>query len=134
MSVGFPEILKLAEFGSHVKSAFDPPKEWANYGCGVYQVGSSVGDENKRGWYDVDVVCIVDDELWQRMGFRENPDDCQHRDAKWIAMCLAFSALGREMTGLRIDFKIQPQTWANEKHKGKPRNAIYFVPHRFTED
>lgn len=133
MSIGFPEALKLDEFGSHVQFAFDPPKGWAHFGCGVYQVGSSIGNENKRGWYDVDVVCILDDELWKLMGFRDDPGTCQHQDGKWIALCLAFSELGRAMTGLRIDFKIQPQTWANEKHEGKPRSAIGLVPLRFVE-
>lgn len=133
MSIGFPAILKLDEFGSHVQFAFSPPNGWEGYGAGVYQVGSSVGPDNKRGWYDVDVVCILDDKLWRHMGFREDPDVCQHRDGRWIALCLAFSALGKEMTGLPIDFKVQPQTWANEKHKG-PRSAIGLVPLRFVED
>lgn len=133
MSIGFPAALKLDEFGSHVWSAFSPPVDWKGYGVGVFQVGSSIDPERKRDWYDVDVVCIVDDALWTRMGFKENPDYCQHHDARWIALCLAFSALGKEMTGLSIDFKIQPMTWANERHKGKRRSALGMVPWRFKE-
>ena len=43
---------------------------------------------------------------------------------------LAFSALGREMTGLPIDFQIQQQSYANEKFE-KSRNSLGMVPWRF---
>lgn len=134
MSVGFPATLKLQEFGSHVWSAFSPAARSEGFSVGVYQVGSSIGIDpaSKRAWHDVDVVCILDDKLWETMGFRKDPDECMHRDAKWIALCLAFSELGRAMTGLPIDFKLQPQTWANEKHNG-PRSALGMVPWRFVD-
>ena len=37
-------------------------------------------------------------------------------NGKWAAMCMAFSALGKELTGLPIDFQIQPQSIANSKY------------------
>lgn len=126
-------MLRLNEFGAHVEAALRPGPEWKGYGVGVYQVGSSIDPDRKRDWYDVDVVAILDDELWKAMGFREDPDESDTRDEKWIALCSAFCALGAQLTGLKIDFKIQPQTWANAKHKGKPRSAIGFVPHRFVD-
>lgn len=49
---------------------------------------------------------------------------------KWMSLCLAYSALGKEMTGLPIDFQIQQQTHANELHKGI-RSPIGMVPWRF---
>jgi len=45
-------------------------------------------------------------------------------------LCLAFSALGKQMTGLPIDFQIQPTTWANEKFKGSRRSALCVTPLR----
>ncbi|MFA6046341.1 MAG: hypothetical protein WC718_15260 [Phycisphaerales bacterium] len=116
-----PAELKLQAFGAYVRAAF---------GELPYHVGSSL--ENKTGWRDVDVRVILDDDDWQRWGFCD-PDYVGHRDEKWIALCLAFSALGREMTGLPIDFQIQPQTWANKKFRGM-RGALGFVPHSFVGD
>jgi hypothetical protein len=52
------------------------------------------------------------------------------KGAKWETYCLAFSALGHDLTGLPIDFKVQPATWANEKfphdaeHPDNPRSAM----------
>lgn len=48
---------------------------------------------------------------------------------EWAAMfdvCMAFSALGQQMTGLPIDFKIQEVDWANEYHRG-PREALFLA-------
>lgn len=121
MGVGMPASLKLHEFGSHV---------WSVFGGPPYHVGSSV--ENKTGWRDVDVRMILDDEEWWKVWGFGDPDYVMHRDEKWIALCLAFSTLGREMTGLPIDFQIQPRTWANKKFKGR-RDALGFVPWRLVD-
>ena len=122
MGVGMPATLKLQEFGSQVQAVF---------GSNPYHVGSSV--ENKTGWRDVDVRMILTDEEWIAWGFG-HPDYVEHRDEKWVALCLAFSALGREMTGLPIDFQIQQMTRANERYGGHRRDALGFVPHRFVPD
>jgi hypothetical protein len=47
-------------------------------------------------------------------------------NTKLSAVTLAFSALGSQMTGLPIDFQIQPQTWANE-HYPHSRSALIEV-------
>lgn len=120
MSVGMPETLWLQEFGSYVWDAFGEPP---------YHVGSSL--LNKTGWRDVDVRLMLDDETYKAMGFGDpvHPSD----NGKWVAMCLAFSELGRKMTGLPIDFQIQSSTWANEKYPktdASPRSCLGFVPSR----
>lgn len=123
-----PGALLLDMFGSYVWDAFgDPP----------YHVGSSLETEkgttewggarlNKGQWRDVDVRLIMDDKEFEAM-FGSDKD--LHRCAKWNATCLAWSAFGRTLTGLPIDFQIQSQTMAN-KEDGL-RSAIGLVPHRF---
>lgn len=102
MGVGMPTSLLLAEFGILLHDAFDEMP---------YHVGSSV--LSKTGWRDVDVRILLPDERYALEGYGdpENP----HRNPKWVAMCLAFSLLGKNMTGLPIDFQIQQQTLANQK-------------------
>jgi len=120
MGVGFPATLLLNEFGSRVWDAFD-------HEC--YHVGSSL--ENKTGWRDVDVRLMLDDEVYEKMGFGD--PQYPHHNAKWVAMCFAFTALGKEMTGLPIDFQIQQRTEANEKFKGK-RSCLGIVPWRMKDE
>ncbi len=120
MSVGFPKELLLQEFGSQV---------WFAFGTPPYLVGSAL--EKKEGWRDVDVRLILEDTEWEKVGFGE-PDRVMFYDGKWIALCRAFTALGKEMTGLPIDFQIQPQTWANDKFKGR-RSSLGVIPLRWKE-
>lgn len=115
-SVGMPAYLYLHRFGDLVESAF---------GTQCYQVGSSL---KSKTWRDVDVRLILPDAEYARMGFGP-PEDCYQSD-RWVALVLAFSALGKEMTGLPIDFQIQQQSYANAKFAGE-RNCLAFVPHRF---
>ena len=115
MSVGMPECLKLEEFAWHLEHAF---------GEHPYQVGSSL--LNKTGWRDVDIVIILDDEKFAAMGFGDPLSDRdRHENLRWRAYTLAFSELGRTMTGLPIDFKVQSMTEANDKtvHPGS-RGAV----------
>lgn len=109
MSVGMPEYLKLLKFGQKVYDAF---------GAVSYHVGSSL---TTKSWRDVDVRLILPDETYSSLGLGDpnNP----YSSPKWVALVLAFSALGKEMTGLPIDFQIQQRTWANEKYDG-PRGAL----------
>lgn len=116
MGVGMPADLWLNEFGSQVWSAFGEPP---------YHVGSSLA--NKDGWRDVDVRVMLDDDAWARWGFSLDQHTVDaHMDPKWVAVCLAFSALGKQMTGLPIDFQIQRVDDANAKFPG-PRSAIGIV-------
>jgi len=112
MSVGFPASIKLYSiFGKFLADAFGVT-------C-AYHVGSSV---RGKGWRDVDVVVLLEDKDFELMFGHKVPEG-----AKWEAICLAFSALGKDLTGLPIDFKIQPVTWANDKFRsqdGHQRSAM----------
>jgi len=110
MSVGFPASIKLSSiFGQLLRDAF---------GEIPYHVGSSIFQKDRR---DVDVVVLLEDEDFEKMFGKREPEG-----PKWEAYCLAFSALGREVTGLNIDFKVQPREWANAKypHTAEPRSAM----------
>jgi hypothetical protein len=102
--VGMPASLLLDAFGSQVWSAFGTPP---------YLVGSAL---HSKTWRDVDVRVILDDDEYKALGLGE-PNDT-HRNGKWVALCLAFSALGKAMTGLPIDFQIQQCTAANKEFDG----------------
>lgn len=119
MGVGMPVALLLHEFGSQV---------WHAFGAPPYHVGSSV--ESKQ-WRDVDVRLILDDEVYEAMGL--GVPGREHDNGKWVALCLAFSALGRQMTGLPIDFQIQQQTYANKTFDGV-RSALGLVALRIRAD
>ena len=105
MGVGMPTTLLLDEFGYQV---------WAAFGDCTYHVGSSVFNKTFR---DVDVRLILEDEVYEQMelGDPKRP----HENKKWVALTLAFSALGKAMTGLPIDFQIQQQTDANDTYSQK---------------
>lgn len=106
-----PAGIWLSKFGEIVRDYF---------GHVPYQVGSSL---RTKEWRDVDVRLILpDDEFEARFGTNRNA----MTNAKLAAVTLAFCALGREMTGLPIDFQIQRQTDANEKYPG-PRSALLQV-------
>ena len=117
MSVGMPAHIKLELFGRMINETF---------GEHPYHVGSSLN--SKTGWRDVDVRLILDDEEWDRLGFGTPSDP----NRKWSVYCLAFSLLGRDITGLPIDFQIQQQTHANEKHN-KGRSCLGIL-HRTTKE
>lgn len=117
MSVGMPAAMLLDEFGSQVWSAFGGPP---------YLVGSAL--TQKSGWRDVDVRVILADEDYDALGLGD-PKHPQH-NMKWVSLCLAYSALGKQMTGLPIDFQIQRRTEANAEFSG-PRSALGLVPLRF---
>lgn len=122
MGVGFPAHILLQEFGSRV---------WDAFGECPYHVGSSLTE--KKDWRDVDVRLMLDAKQYSEMGLG-NPL-YPHHNAKWVALCLAFTALGKEMTGLPIDFQIQQTELANEQF-GKPghrRSSLGLVPWRIKE-
>lgn len=114
--VGMPETLWLQRFGQIVWSAFPEG--------GVYHVGSSL--RRKRGWRDVDVRLMLPDDVYSAHGLGD-PKHPQ-RNARWCALTMAFSALGKQMTGLPIDFQIQQQTQANaefDDRKEHMRSALF---------
>lgn len=116
VGTGMPATLFLNEFGSHV---------WAAFGHMPYHVGSSL--TKKTGWRDVDVRIILSDDEYERMELGD--PERTHHNAKWVSLVLAYSALGKAMTGLPIDFQIQQQTYANEHYKGI-RSALGATPLR----
>jgi hypothetical protein len=124
--VGFPDHLYLEEFGSKVWDAFGE--------CG-YLVGSTLRTSSPR---DVDVRVILAPDTWAKW-FPDLPADSDEsvwrRSGKWVALCLAFSELGHRMTGLPIDFQIQPQEYANRAYPPPacPRSALGFVPWRWAK-
>lgn len=107
--VGMPTTLLLEQFGEMLHDAF---------GETPYHVGSSL---ETTAWRDVDVRLILDDEQYEAMGLGDPAHP--HENAKWCAYTLAFSALGKAMTGLPIDFQIQQQSEANANHPGM-RSAL----------
>lgn len=108
--VGAPAIFALETACGQINEAFG--------GCNCYLVGSSM---ERPDWRDVDVRYIMDDEQFER----EFPDagQCWERDAKWLLLTVAISERLSKVTGLPIDFQIQPRTHANDRHKGS-RSAI----------
>lgn len=115
MGVGMPANLLLHEFGSQVWHAFGHPP---------YHVGSSL---TSKQWRDVDVRLILPDDEYEAMGLGK--PGMPSFNGKWVALCLAFSALGKQMTGLPIDFQIQQQTRANEEYAraDHPRSGLGVV-------
>jgi hypothetical protein len=116
--VGMPATLLLDEFGSQV---------WAAFGQPCYHVGSSLLSKH---WRDVDVRLILNDEDYERMQLGSPAHT--HVNGKWVSLVLAYSALGKAMTGLPIDFQIQQQSYANERYKG-PRSALGMLSLRLAQ-
>lgn len=109
MSTGMPQGIWLNKFGLLVADYF---------GHTAYQVGSSLFSKD---WRDVDVRLILPDDEFEEM-FGENRSQC---NPKLAAVTLAFAALGKEMTGLPIDFQIQPMSYANSSPSCEgPRSAL----------
>lgn len=95
MSTGMPAGIWLTKFGTIVADYF---------GEVAYHVGSSL---ERKDWRDVDVRLILDDDEFEhRFGKTRSAE----ANPKLAAITLAFCALGKELTGLPIDFQIQPRT------------------------
>ncbi len=106
--VGFPAQIYLKNWAFGVYQVF---------GEMPYQVGSSL---QKRNPTDIDIVVMIGDNDFDRW-FGPSGDNMGAWKWEWI--CAAFSELGRKMTGLNIDFKVQKTSVANEKYLGQ-RSAI----------
>jgi hypothetical protein len=110
MGVGPHEGHLLKLFGMEVRRGF---------GHACYQVGSSV--KQKSGWRDVDVRLLLPDDEYAMYFGDPRPE---HRSPRLRAWNLAWTMLGRQMTGLPIDFQIQQVTLANEEFGGGWRSAL----------
>ena len=111
--VGVPALFELTR-GCHLIT-----RGWGNHTC--YHVGSSL---DRPDWRDVDIVMMLPDEVFKR----EFPNAPLHsaaweHDAKWLVTTIALSKWLTERSGVQVDFKFQPVTFANDKHDG-PRNPI----------
>ena len=109
--VGAPGCFKLEEAIRQVCDAFGV------FCC--YLVGSAL---TRQDWRDVDVRLILDDADFAREFPSTRGGQWEH-DPRWLLFTTAISDRLSAITGLPIDFQIQPQTRANEMHKG-PRSAI----------
>lgn len=81
------------------------------FGTHPYLVGSA---GEFAAYRDVDVRLILDDKEFDTL--------CPTRD-RWELLSLALGDYLRKRTGLPVDFQIQRQTEANERHR-KPRNPL----------
>jgi hypothetical protein len=108
--VGAPATFALDQACAQISQAFD------GYAC--YLVGSAI---QRPDWRDVDVRFIMEDSAFAALF----PDAGGHweQDPRWLLLVVSISQWLSKLTGLPIDFQFQPQTHANEKHKG-PRYAI----------
>jgi hypothetical protein len=68
---------------------------------------------------------MLSKEDMERMGLNDK--------GRWTAMCLAFSALGKQITGLNIDFQIQEHDTALEMFSGEPRVPLGLVALRYSD-
>lgn len=116
MSIGPHGGHMLKLFGMHVERAF---------GHVAYQVGSSLTE--KKGWRDVDVRLILPNDEYE--AYFGDPFTPEHQTQKWTIWNMAWTSFGKELTGLPIDFQIQPTKIANQvgaDYDG-PRSALLFV-------
>lgn len=111
MGVGQPDGYLLLLFGMEVRQAF---------GHYAYHVGSSLMD--KRDWRDVDVRLMLPDEEYE--DYFGDPTTEGHDALRLMSWNLAWSTLGRKMTGLPIDFQFQDTTLANAEFSA-PRGALF---------
>lgn len=112
--IGAPACFELELCCRHINEAFT-----GHYGC--YVVGSAL---ERADWRDVDVRLIMEDKAFAALF----PDahweaNAWEADPRWLLMTVAISRWLSAQTGLPIDFQFQPQSKANELHKGR-RNAM----------
>ena len=114
IGVGAPGWYALNSWGRELEAAF---------GATAYLVGSAALGKQ---WRDVDVrVILRDEDFTQLFGDTEQ----MNFNPRWAAYSAAFSAWGKQVTGLPIDFQVQPMTHANEHYHGV-RCPLGIMPHR----
>lgn len=97
-----PAALHLDEFARLLRDFFKAP---------VYLVGSAL---DRKDWHDLDIRVILSDEEFYPYG------DPARRfwNAKWISVCLAFTALGEKMIGCKIDFQVEQESYVQANCTG----------------
>lgn len=117
--IGAPACFALELAARHIAEAYGAFRSdddgWAG---GIYVVGSAL---QRPDWRDIDVRFIMSDAHFAR----EFPNAGEHweHDAKWLLLTVSISKWLSDQTGLPIDFQFQPQTLANDRHKGS-RNSV----------
>lgn len=106
LGVGMPGWLLLNEYGRMLHQAF---------GCYPLLVGSALSRKDPR---DIDVRIVLDDARYAALVGPTR--ECDRAGTRWAMLCLAFSALGRQVTGLPIDFQLKTQN-AAAPEEGYPR-------------
>lgn len=91
--VGMPAWMWLHEFGDLCEQAFLAP---------AYLVGSALKTKQAR---DIDVRVHLSDSAFDHH-FGQH-DAFGRAGTGWAATCMAFAALGKQMTGLPVDFQVQ---------------------------
>jgi len=111
--IGAPKVFALESACRLINAAF------GDFGC--YLVGSAL---ERADWRDVDIRFIMPDEDFKKV-FPEAwvIGALWEHDARWLLINTAIAEHLSRLTQLPIDFQIQPQTFANEKHPGQ-RSAI----------
>jgi hypothetical protein len=109
--VGAPAIFALEMACQHINDAL------GGYGC--YLVGSAL---ERQDWRDVDIRYILSDEEFSNLFPSVDGRSWEH-DSRWLLLTISISEWLSKVSGLPVDFQIQPQTHANERHSG-PRNAM----------
>lgn len=104
--IGAPKVFALEAACRLVNEAF------GDFGC--YVVGSSL---ERPDWRDVDVRFIMEDARFEQLFPDAYTSGARWEfDARWLLINTAIAEYLSRLTGLPIDFQIQPQTFANEKH------------------
>ena len=109
-NLGPHQFLLLDFYGQAVLAAWGEPG---------YLVGSS---QRGEPWRDIDVRVMLDDAVFERRFSGASGD--RHASRAWRAEMLAWSTLGERMTGLPIDFQVEPISEANRINLDGPRNPI----------
>lgn len=111
--VGAPAIFKLELACHHINAAFGGVKVGFGH---CYLVGSSLV---RADWRDVDVRFIMGDDDFAALFPGANLVPCTwEQDQRWLLLTSWCSKWLSDQSGLPVDFQFQPQTHANERHKG----------------
>lgn len=114
IGVGGPGYVRLNAFGALIREAYDHVP---------YLVGSAI---RGKVWRDVDVRLMLPDEEFNALFGSQRPFGL---NPLFSLLSAGVSALGKEMTGLPIDFQFQPVSHANEHYDGfRQPLGIWFRP------
>lgn len=86
-----------------------------------YQVGSSLRDGKIPR--DIDIRVMISEEEFRRRFPRTNPAR-RHVCEQWRAQMLVWSEWGRHLTGLNIDFQVEPEEDANTRYPTEARRPV----------